>query len=492
MEWFSKNKTWLAATGLFAISVLVRYLSVDQSNHPTGWDGYYYLMQIRAWTVNGHLQSADYSLIYPFFISIAMIVGDALVAFKVGVALLSGFLTLAIFYYLYRRGISLMWMIAAGAYICFSPIITYFILQFPKNVLGLVFLVLFSDILVRSITEASNGKWWRWVPYFVTALLALMTHRMTGVFALLMMFVHTASTLSWKWLVGFLVVVAGVSLLPGILHISDLERLRNSLVSVPQWTPWSFYRIFETSAGGWMIFDLIIISALAILCFTYSLSNIRRLTMPEIPWLIIATICLFPFSPVFAGSTGYRFFLIVPVALVLFASEIHWGYDRKGRFPVSVLTATILLIFSFWSYRSYNVNSFDPPNPLYATAISNMERASDAKKYHLVIAHKALAEMIIFQTEFDALNWLPDPDIPTESVLRIISGVRYQSLRQYMEPADLKTVVSIARGYFCVPEDGWQRFVSNVMDAGDKSVVADIFAGENPMKPRPYYLNKGK
>src|ERR1041385_5154183 len=136
MEWFSKNKYWLAGGGFFILSFVLRFLSVDQTIHPTGWDGYYYVMQVHSWMTYGHMQSPDYSLIYPFFVIITFFTGDPVIGFKIGTALIAGLLAMSVFYYLKRRDVALVVICAACGYIIFSPLVTYFILQFPKNALG--------------------------------------------------------------------------------------------------------------------------------------------------------------------------------------------------------------------------------------------------------------------------------------------------------------------------------------------------------------------
>jgi hypothetical protein len=78
----------------------------------------------------------------------------------------------------------------------------------------------------------------------------------------------------------------------------------------------------------------------------------------------------------------------------------------------------------------------------------------------MVIAHNSLAEMIIFSTDFDALNWLPPEGMLPQHVLRLIHGVNYPDLRKYLDARDSAHLRPIASGYFALPEDAWQRFVA--------------------------------
>lgn len=215
MEWFLKNKHWIAAAIFFAMSVALRFISASQTAHPTGWDGYYYVMQVHSWLTFGHLQSPDYSLIYPYFAAISFIVRDYILAYQIGVAILSGLLIAAVFYSLKKRGVELGWICIVCSYLLFSPLTTYFILQFPKNTLGLVFLVLFVPSSPR---------------HLVFLVLTLLTHRMTGGFALLIAAIYAIRNIPLKWILAGGVVVVLISFLPGILHISDIARFEDQFV----------------------------------------------------------------------------------------------------------------------------------------------------------------------------------------------------------------------------------------------------------------------
>ncbi len=486
MEWFSKNRWWLGGVALFCTGVVVRFLAVDQTPHPTGWDGYYYAMQIRSWIIHGRLQSADASLIYPYFIFIAMILGDTILAFKAGVALLSGILVLSTYWYLWRRGVYFGFVFLAGAYVCFSPLLTYFILQFPKNILGLIFLILFVDALLTS-PETARSR----LRYLVLALLAILTHRMTAGFVLVLMLVVVIKRLSWKWVVAFVVVVLLLSLLPGILHVSDLERFKDQFIPVPQWAPWSFYQIFGHSSW-WMNIDLLLISASAVFLLSITAWRWRELKWLSLPWLIVLMVCLFPFFPVVAGSAGHRFFLITPLALVMLAAHLKRPILAGAGTQLPAIAAVLLLAMSFLSYQSYIPKLVDPPNKRYASVVGRLNALYHVQEYPLVIVHKGLAEMIKFESAFDVLNWLPPESIDPNKVLRVSGAVKYQAFRKYLDPEERKRIQSLSAGYLALPEPMWQKFVSNVRAADDKLVLRDIFGGMNPMDPRPGYLNKGK
>jgi len=62
-------------------------------------------MQVHSWLTYGYLQSADFSLIYPFFAAVTLIVTDFILGFKIGVALLGGLLVASVYFSLVRRDV---------------------------------------------------------------------------------------------------------------------------------------------------------------------------------------------------------------------------------------------------------------------------------------------------------------------------------------------------------------------------------------------------
>lgn len=473
MEWFSRNKTLLIGLGLSILSAVVRFLAVNQTSHPTGWDGYYYVMQVHSWITYGHLQSPDFSLIYPFLTGITLIVGDFILGFKIGVAMLSGMLIGAVFFYLHKRSVPLVWICIACGYLIFSPLTTYFLMQFPKNTLGLIFLILFVHF--TSV---------RWAAFLFLAATVL-THRMTGGFAVIGVAMYLFRSVSWKWIAGGAAAVAAVGFLPGIIHISDLQRFSGQFTWMPQWAPLSYQMNFNKSLSVWFMADLALITIFSLTAFWLLIKNRRQLSLETLIWIPVALIAVFPFFEFYPGAIAQRFFLVAPVAFIMIMQ-----FKEPPKLTWAVVP--IILIISLFSHRSYRPRVFDPPNLKFTSIAGRLTKYYDPNNYPLVVAHKSLAEIIIFRTDFDALNWLPPEDMDSTHVLRLITGVIYSDFREYLDDADVKQIRMMASGYLAAPEVVWQKFVKKVKAANDKPVLARIFRNTNPMEARPYFLNKGK
>lgn len=465
MEWFSRNKIWLTGAGFFILAAILRFLAANQTEHPTGWDGYYYVMQVHSWIASGHMQAPDFSLIYPFFASITLIAGDPILGFKIGVAILGGLLTASVYYYLLRRNVSMTVVVVACSYIVFSPLITYFVLQFPKNVLGLIFFILFVSTLKRPGISTA-----------VFFLCTLLTHRMTGAFALLTIPIF----ISWRWIAIGGVAVIALGFLPGIIHISDLMRFQGQFTAIPHWAPWALTNIYPTSLNGFFKADLIVVTIACIVMIV----KIRKQLPPDAwIWLALVLIALFPFVSFVPGDIGHRFFMIAPVALVIFISVTV----TRSSFVI----AGVFIVLSLFSYRSYRPWFFDAPNAVYVPVVEKLNQRYDPQEYPLVIARKGLAEIIIFKTAFDALNWLPPQDIRPDHVLRISHNVTYADFSQYLQSNQLRKVRQIGVRYYALPEPVWQKFVETVKKANNRAVIRRIYGGSNPMEQRPYFIRKG-
>ncbi len=398
-------------------------------------------------------------------------------AFKIGVALIAGLLTTSVYYYLVRRNVSWLLVIIACSYVTFSPLITYFILQFPKNALGLVFLILL-------ISDLDNRK-----VALVFLIATLLTHRMTGGFALIIAAIYAIRQISWKWIVGGIVVLVLISLLPGTLHISDLSRFDGQFIATPHWAPAAFATIFSRSLDWFFKADLVLVTIFFLSCAVLIIR--KTLTTEQWSWLVILVISIFPFLVFTAGSIGHRFFMIAPVAaFVLLVSLIQPG---SGSWKVtSSGVAGAFIVLSIFSWRSYQPWLFDAPNNSYGTIVERLVKRYNPNDFPLVIAHKSLAEIIIFKTDFDALNWLPPEDTPPTSVLRLTHRVSNSDFKEYLSDEDYLKVRPIANGYFALPEDTWQRFLTEAKKHNDPGTMKRILRGNNPMEARPYFINKGR
>lgn len=478
----NNDKNWTLVIGVFFLiaSVILRYLALAQTSYANGWDGYYYVMQAHSWLNYGHLQSPDYSLIYPYFIILSYFTGNYELAYKLGSTLLGGILIFTTYVFILRVSKRITSAILAASFLLFSPTLTYEISQFPKNVMGIIVLLLFLLSVSHKNIRIS----------ILILLISIFTHRMVAGLCIIIALIYVARYLHWKWIVAGIISIILISLLPGILHYSDLSRFKGQFQLIPQFTPYSFFSIFRGVLSPVWVFELILISILIIITLI-TLFNKKTLSSTALNkqyiWSILLLISVLPIFKMSFGSMGYRFFMLAPI---LFPIYILSSVKIKNNW--SILLSLALIIISLFSYRSYNPKYFDPPNKLYEIIVSRISNDYSPKKYPLIIAHKSLAEMIIYKTDFDALNWQPPKNIDEEKVLRVINGIDLIYLTKYISKNELLHVRKLTQNYYITTESIWNKFISQVISNNDQKLLHIIKEGNNPLDDRPYFLSKGK
>lgn len=515
----------LLSLGLATASALLRILAFHQTPFATGWDSYFYLVQIKSLEESGHMHSPEASLIYPYLRVFYWISGDYVVALKIGSAVLCGIFTLL----LCRRNQSLPLL---GAWSLFSPHLTYFAAQYPKNLLGLVLFVAF----VRSLDWAvSKQRAWMVLPIilltinyfghrlmFGLALLYLFlwlgfrlkarfprrawcfhqaqikqdTQRKHPLRRLHLVFSPSAAMKAGKMLFA-LGTVLGVFLLagqifPGLVHITDLDRLRGTFNWQPQFAPWSFVQSFGLERiSGWWLFEIVIVTG----CWLAGLLNSRKgISNPALFWL--CGLLLFPFLEWSPTGLAWRMFLVF-VLLALLAFDFQ-NVPKKA----SIVFFIALVAASFLSWKSYSPSLHDPDYALFKRVTVNAElqlsaslelsESSTPSQPELFIAHNALAEYFTFTTGTDAMPWLPEYEVDSSKLWRIAAGVHGQTLRYFAGPENALKIKNLGAGYFLLPENVWQLALRNARAEGDVYFLETAESWLNPHRIRPAFLLKRK
>ena len=342
---------WVLGALLFTIGFLVHFTYIMQLTHPTGWDGYYYVMQAHSWIELGYLQDFDYSPVYPFYTFISLLTNNYIFAFKIGTALLAASACVAIFLFSYNHAKSWPKAFFTVSFVIFSPTITFLIYQFPKNTMGLIFFIVFILFLKKK----------KFVPAIVFFLLTFLTHRMAAGFAAITLIVFF---LKRKYLIGIgvaLVILTMLSLLPGIIHLSDFLRFNNQFTISPQLPVYAFSKLFGNQIVWfwhlelWLIF-LIVITALAIrgfLLFRNKPYNALSMAL----WIILF-LTVFPFFQFSTGSMGFRFFIVSPVIALLLVPNLLPNLKSQVYLTLGLL----FLIASAFSVHAYKPDKLDAPN----------------------------------------------------------------------------------------------------------------------------------
>ena len=472
----------IIAIGIFLGSALVHYISLAQSDFANGWDGYYYVMQAHSFINYGHLQSKDFSLIYPYYILISLICQDYVLAFQLGSAILSAAFSVSIFLIIYHSFHKNLGLACLGALLTISsPGIIFYVSQFPKNLMGIIFL---SGLLYF----IHKRKLWQMVLF---TFLCFLTHRLTAGLAIIAMAFYFVNYLNWRWLVVGIVGMVALALLPGLLHLSDFARFEGSFIPNFQFLPSKFLQSGITgnnllwSIEVWLIVAIIFLYLIKIGANLFKKEKLGISKVLSIPFIFIV---LFPFFEFSIGSMGYRFFLLLFFGYPLIAVYLIRNISKK---LIGGIGMGLALLIPF-SIQAYNPAIHDAPNKLYFMIAEKIEEHYEEQEYSLVIAHKSLAEVIIYHTEFDALNWSPDIGNNRDSIARVIHGIPHRYLKEYSTALELGNYLRINQQYAVISERGWEKLLKKAAETQDQKLLKLIERGNNPMQRRPAFIKKGR
>jgi len=523
----------VSSRGIFLIPVLVLaaavavtgFMSVSRTEYATGWDGYYYLVQIKSLEIEGEMHSPEYSLIYLPLMFFKLLTGDYLAAYRITAVLVKVLFVLSVYALSLallkpvcrdRRGIR--WTaLATAAASAASPALNYFFTQFPKNLLGFSLLFFLAASLV-----AERGRWrtrgFSWRGAAASALLflaAFFTHRFSAVLSLLFLLLYLGPAVLGnlyqkvsrggrgsfpKILAAVLLLLTGVLFLSNRLplapSLSDLERVTPDLSSSPVFVPGAFASTFgsfrlsglwqaEIWAGGALLL-------VTLMLLPWKKLQFLRLGGGYYSVLVLSLTGLFPFFRFHLMGISHRLYfgtmLMMPLVLLPWIRAVTAWMTR--RFPTAIAGAAvpiILLAASFLTYGSYDPEIHDPPYEYYQELSDDIMEVLEGVDHELIVAHKALAEVITFRHMEDALPWSPEERFQRDRVWRVTAGVMRLEARYYLGPAAADSLFFRLRGdYGLMREDAWEDFLMAV--SSDPVMVEALDSWRNPMEVRPVYL----
>lgn len=470
-------------SGLFIllsiIGAITHWLSYTQTEYANGWDAYFYLVQINSWIETGSMHSQEWSLIYPFVLLINLIVTDPITTMKVANVLLVLLFSWSCYWFIYsvtkRKETAFM----AFALAMFSPELTYFVAQWPKNLLGVIILI--------NLISALNNK--QRLLILILIIAGFFGHRMTAILNVLVVISwYLYQRVSIKYLVGTAVVlvvcVLALQLFPGLLNINDLERLNGLLGRNFNVAPYKLMNTLGTErVNWWWRAELIVLAITSIPLFIKVGFNF--FTDTKQPTLFISAVLLiilwFPFYTMDLAGVPYRFYHVGALFLPLILSQkIDFGKWSWGIIG-------LLAIASSFSYSSYNPQLQDPPYARY-DRISTKVKSYLSEKPELIIAHKGLADYLDYQLSIDAMSWVPEYEIEDGKLLR----VAYLPFPQLFEYYTKSTAKQLSTYYFLVQENEWQLFLRELKHNEDEDLYLEHTDWRNPNKIRPKYLTGNK
>ncbi|MCK5029522.1 MAG: EpsG family protein [Bacteroidales bacterium] len=469
----------ISIPALFLISFILHFATLNQTPYANGWDGYYYIMQAFTFIEKGAMRSPDYSPIYPYYIILSFITKDYILAFKIGSAILSGILTISAFIISQKFTKDTVIPYLISAFLLFSPTLYYFASQFPKNLMGVIFFIWFVYFLIK--------KKMLWSGIFF--LLGFMTHRMIAGLSVIIILVSFIKELKIRLILPFIAIAVLLAfLLPGLIHIADIDRFTNLISECLYIPPLRLIDFFgkDKLSIAWKT-EIILLYLVFVTFIGWQLYNyIQKRKMESFSLFLIVTLLVlsFPIYTFTKASIGFRFYLVF-VLLSIFAIQ----YIAKLLPQIAKLIFVgIVLLASVFSYKSYNLKEFDPPYESYFNTMNKANSYLKDKDAELIIAHQALAQIIIIYSDYNATNWQPVDSSKYESMWRITSNIKYYYFKKYLDENDLNYLKHLHGEYYIIREDIWQKLYKRILKTNDLNLISKFKSWYNPVNPKPEFL----
>ena len=378
----------------------------------------------------------------------------------------------------------------------YSPQLTFFAAQYPKNLLGLVLFL----ALVFSLPERPQRRWTSWAMPLMWLIVNYFGHRLTFVLALfyLLFWVLWAFGKNLKSLlpvrvvvISGLVFVGGVlasRLFPGLFHLSDLERLGGVLGHGIQFAPWSFVQDFGPSRmSGWWLAEIAVAVLLLVLTAVRLAAKPWRktVTLRSKALFTLGLVLLFPGLEWSMTGVACRLFMVYGLLAPLMAFD--GGFLNK---KLSSALGGLLVAGALFSWKSYSPALHDPNYRLFEqlTASVCADETYRSSRPELLIAPNALAEYFTFTTGTDAMPWLPEYPVDSTRLWRIAGQMRQQTVEYYARGP----VRRLPGAYLLLREDHWQQALERARAEADTAYVTQATGWPNPARIRPTYLLRRK
>jgi len=465
-------------------SFFIRFISLSQTSFANGWDTYFYLVQLKSLIEEGTMHTSEWCLIYSVLYIIQFITNDYIVTAKITSALLAALVSVSMYLIAHCHLKSWLLALVIACISIFSPSLTYFAAQWPKNLLGVVIYLLLVLFLEK--------KSYKWV--FLLLLIGFFGHRMT---AILGNFTTVTGLIASHFNLKYLLLAIPVAFIgliiihffPGLLSFHDLERFDHLFdwhFKLPHLWFISYFSLDKINSF-WLIEIIFIVVAWLSFFGLLLYRIIRKQSISPIHFSLIAVylVLWFPLYHLDINGIPYRLFHAGLILSPLLVSSIikHISIRSKINWAI-VLT---LFISSIFALNSYNPKKHDPPYKLYhQITLKAKKKWGPARNVKLIIAHKALAEYITYYTGIDALPWKAEYELTADEVIRIA----YLPFPQLFEYHTNEKPIKITGNYFLVEEKAWDSFVTGIKEFEEEDMVKLHLTWQNPNTIRPDFLLK--
>lgn len=472
---------------LFATSFGLRWLMLSQSPIATGVDGYYFAEQARFLAEHGRFRSFENSIVVVLFGIIQKLIGNPIVAVKLGICFLAGLAAPAGFLFGEKSAGHWRGGLLLGSFLAVSPSFSLLCAQYPKTAGSIVFLFLALAALQRGLSSIQAGNKRAWLLLFGIFFLGLASsHKLVFVIGAWISggiyLDHSAGFRRVRWwklgtaIAGF----AGLLLVMKVLLPSDLARLLPAL-SWPQ--GWPLRVLSERVFLHPVLKGEVILSLLSVVPGCVLLWSREHDRFQTVFWLLLIPSLFNPFLNYRVLDLGYRLTLVSFLPGIVLWSR--WASARWGRVACGF---AICGVFAFNTGRVYDPQLDERNAESYQEIVDRMPK----NEFPLVICHLGLNYYYTWATGKDTLAFIPDDSVyPPEDTWRLSWGVSrdaYDAVLPLIEHDGLPEVRMLTTDYALIREDVWRLFRERMPPRTFLESLTTSW--RNPHAPRPKFILK--
>ena len=479
------TRTAVVALLCAVLAVVVRIPLLWDDPWAPGYDGWYYVLQVRSW-LDGEPLFADRSLVFPVLVGLARVIGDVVTANKVAACVFAAAGAGGAAVGAFRWTGSLAAALVAGTWWAVAPGHLHVSLEFLKNDAGVAVLGLLCAALPglgrhRASTVLAVGL----------MLLGPFVHKLTGVMGLV-------------WGVGVVVVGWAWSFVgaPSPRPPPSGGGGRGAVGGGPAWIPIlltliaitlligvfgvlrgvDFLRFLAPQPGDGARFDLLLHSRRihTVHRLTLLVAHIlpillaaglwrTRFVRVGAPVVLLAVLTAAPLLPMGFDLTAWRLLLLafIPtaMALALLVARTHWSVG------LLLAVATVATTPSTIAHTA----RAEPEYADWAALVPVLQQ--HIPETHRVVAHRGLCGFVWAVADRHCENFDPQGD-PTHW-WRIVYGMGEARLAPYSEVPPVR----LRLGYTLVPESAWRAFRADHADT-----LPLVHHPRNPYRPRPGFV----
>lgn len=452
----------MASVALVAAAIRVPLLWDDV--WPPGYDGWYYVLQVRS-TLAGQPLFADDSLVYPLLAAIGWVLGDVIVGNKVAVCVFAAIGAAGATVGGARWTGSVAAGLVVGVWWAAAPGHLFLSTEFLKNEAGCAVLG-----LILALLPGCERRWPQWLSVVLLALAGVWVHKLTGLFGGVLVVGYGSMRAArgrlspWIVLGGVVLLVVGVAAF-GVLRPVDLQRFLPDSGAV-----WG--KRWELIASSPRLSlthrAMLVLAHVSPLLLGLGLvgKGGRELRDLGVPLVLLAGLTTALFLPFGFDLTSWRLLLLA------FVPGGFLGALVVARTHIAVAAVPLLGLSLplFWTVP--HQTRPEPDYQAWSQVIPVLQAHIPAGDR--VVAHRGLCGFVYGAADRPCENF--DPVGPAEGWWRIVYGQAVDDLSPYSDLAPVR----LRPAYVLIPESAWRAY--RAAHRGDNPYIEHPM---NPYRPRP-------